>query len=178
MMQLFHAYIAGKHKLDRMDFFLVERRTNQDLRDILTYLGLNNLRQRIRGGELTRTEAEHLCIIASKLLRQTELEALWEYVERAMGIAPDQFHFNQIEPPIDKEILNRDGLELAIQDYHDDGLFLPLWANSYYDIPVKIGGFVVKEAQFILANQAEKLDSQFTRFVAQAETLDDLLGDP
>ena len=173
---LFHAYIAGKHKLDRMDFFLVEQRSKTDLRQILYHLGLGDIRQQIRSGNLTLQEAEHLCIVASKLLYQTELEALWEYVERAMGIMPDQFHFDEIEPPLDKNILKRDGFELALQRYHDDGLFLALWANPYYDIPVKIGGFVVKEAQFILADQADKIDNQFTRFVAQAETLDDLLG--
>lgn len=176
-MQLYHAYIAGKHPLDRMDFFLIERQPKDELRKILHHLGLGNIRQLIREQVLSLSEAEQLCIIASKLLTWPQVEALQHYTERAMGIASTQFNIEEVKPPLDKSALGDVGLQLAIQAYHEDGLFLPLWANPYYDIPIKIGGFVPKEAQFILQNRAEQLDDQFANFVQQADTLDQLLGD-
>lgn len=175
-MKLFHAYVAGKYKLDRIDFFLAERRPNDDLRRILHYLGLGQIRQRIRDGQLELSEAERLCIIASKLLKESEVEALQQYVINGMGIGPSNFYVKEIEPPLDKSALADIGLQLALQAYHDDGLFLALWGNATYDLPVKIGGFVVQEAQSILEARADQLDSQFTRFVQQSDTLDDLLG--
>ena len=175
-MKLYHAYIAGKHKLDRVDFFLVERRAKPDLREILHYLGLGDIRQQIKQGKLSLKEAEQLCIIASKLLKWPEVEALQTYTERIMGIDPARFHADEITPPLSKSALADQGLQLALQEYHGDGLFLALWANEYYHLPVKVGGFVVKEAQSILAQRADQLDRQFARFVQQADTIDDLLG--
>lgn len=177
MMRLYHAYIAGQHKLDRIDFFLVERRSKEELRQILRHFGLHQIRQMIRSKQVTLKEAEELCIIASKLLKWPEVEGLQDYVEKVMGIDRGKFFAQEIEPPLKKAALQDDSLRLALQKYHQDGLFLPLWTSPYYPIPVKIGGFVVREAQFILKQRAAELDSDFTNFVQDADTLDDLLGE-
>lgn len=177
MMKLYHAYIAGKYKLDRIDFFLVERRPKDDLRQILKHFGLDQIRQMIRSKQVTLKEAEELCIIASKLLKWPEVEGLQDYVEKVMGIDRSRFFAQELEPPLDKAALQDEALRLALQEYHQDGLFLPLWTSPYYPIPVKIGGFVVQEAQFILKQRADELDSDFTNFVQEADTLDDLLGE-
>jgi len=176
-MAFYHAYVAGKHKLDRIDFFLVERRPTAELRQILHHFGLHKIRQMIREGALSLQEAEQICIIASKLLKLSEVEALGDYVEKIMGIDRSKFFFREIEPPLTKAILQDTTLHTALQDYHKDGLFLAIWLNQYYHLPVKIGGFVVNEAQHILAGQADKIDQEFARFVNRAETLQDLLGD-
>jgi hypothetical protein len=174
---LYHAYAAGKHTSDRIDFFLVERRPKDELREILFHFGLNNLRQLIKSGELSLKEAEELCIIASKLLKESEVEILREYTRSVMGLNPKRYFVEEITTPIDKAILQDPGLQLAIKENHHDGLFLALWANPAYDLPVKIGGFVPQEAQFILQNRVEEIDRSFTDFVNGAETLDDLLGE-
>lgn len=177
MMKLYHAYVAGKHKLDRIDFFLVERRSQEVLRQILHHFGLHKIRQMIRNQEISLQEAEHLCIIASKLLNLSEVEALQDYVEKIMGIDRSKFFYREIEPPLKKTILQDSALKTAIQEYHQDGLFLAIWLNQYYEVPVKIGGFVAQEAQHILSNRADQIDQDFARFVQGAETLEDLFGD-
>jgi hypothetical protein len=174
--KLYHAFAAGKHAQDRIDFFLADRRAKDELREILFHFGLNNLRQMIKSGEYSFKEAEELCIIASKLLKKPEVDALQKYTEAVMGLDPERFFFEEVAAPISKEVLNKPGLRLAIKEYHHDGLFLALWANPYYDIPVKIGGFVPQEAQFILQNRVEEIDHHFTEFINKAETLDDLLN--
>jgi hypothetical protein len=175
-MQLYHAYAAGKHKLDRIDFFLVERRPKAELRAVLAHFGLDKIRQLIRDKTLSLQEAEDLCIIASKLLTLPEVEALQDYVETIMGIERSKFFYREITPPLTKAALADDTLRLALQKYHQDGLFLALWCNSYYQVPVKIGGFVVQEAQHILQDRAEETDREFADFVQNAATVDDLLG--
>jgi hypothetical protein len=174
-MKLYHAFALGKHKLDRIDFFLAERRPKDQLRQILYHFGLNNIRAMIKSDQLSFKEAEHLCIIASKLLTLSEVEGLKQYVTKIMGIAERNFIFREIKPPLVKSALQDAALRLAINEYHEDGLFMALWCNPYYHLPVKIGGFVAKEAQFILEKQATQIDKQFTEFVQSAETVDDLL---
>ena len=175
-MKLYHAYVAGKHKLDRIDFFLVERRSQDELRQILRHFGLDRIRQMIRSGEASLKEAEALCIIASKLLQEAEVVGLRDYVEQVMGIKQDRFFCREIEPPLDRTALQDEALRLALKEYHKDGLFLALWSSPYYPIPVKIGGFVPHEAQFILEKRVAETDREFTAFVQEAETIDDLLG--
>ncbi|HXV99880.1 MAG TPA: hypothetical protein VEC93_15795, partial [Anaerolineae bacterium] len=104
-----------------------------------------------------------------------EVEGLKQYVTKIMGIAERNFIFREIKPPLDKSTLQDEALRLAINEYHEDGLFMALWCNPYYRLPVKVGGFVAKEAQFLLEKQATQSDKQFTEFVQSAETVDDLL---
>lgn len=176
-MKFYHAYVAGKHKLDRIDFFLVERRPREELRRLLYHFGLNNLRELIRSGTLSPQEAEELVIIASKLLTWPEVEGLQTYTQRIMGISPNKFFYHEIAPPLTKEALQDETLRLALKKYHQDGFFLALWLNDHYPLTTKIGGFVVQEAQQILAETVDERDKQFTDFIRQAKTLDDLLGD-
>ncbi len=176
-MKFYRAYIAGKHKLDRIDFFLVERRSAEQLRQILYYFGLGDIRTKIRRKELTLQEAETLCIIASKLLIWAEVEGLRRYTEKVMGIDTNQFFVTEVMSPLTKDILQDETVHLALKDYHQDGWFLALWANPFYDLPVKIGGFVAVEAQPALRQAMQQIDNQFTQFVQEANTLDDLLGD-
>ena len=175
-MKLYHAYVAGKSKYDRIDFFLVEDRPRELLREILHHFGLNKVREMLKTGELNRDEAEALCIIASKLLFADEVEALRAYIRRAMGLGDDKFFTEEIIPPMNKALLKNEALNLALKEYHQDGLFLALWANPHYDVPVKVGGFVFDQAQQALQKSAAKVDQQFKSFVNQANTLDDLLG--
>jgi predicted amidohydrolase len=93
-------------------------------------------------------------------------------------LSPQLGEFDDIRwVSVDRTLQVIEALRLALQEYHQDGLFLPLWTSPYYPIPVKIGGFVVQEAQFILKQRADELDSDFTNFVQEADTLDDLLGE-
>lgn len=175
-MELYHAFVAGRHPHDRIDFFVVERRPPDMLRDILTHFGLHRIRAMLRNGDVSREDAEAMVIVASKLLTLNEVQGLQQYVEIAMGLPASYFQAEVIVPPMTPDILERPGLRLALNAYHQDGLFLALWANDYYPLPTKIGGFVAQEAQDVLQKRAQQLDEQFTEFVRGADTLDDLLG--